>query len=112
MSRRLTLIDSVDRTWKIYIGGKQRRSDSQHCYTVASSTGQILGQAPDCNRKDVRDAVEAANLAQPGWAKAVPFLKSQVVANYEFLLTIVRFYITLLKTCNAVSMNLQKDLCQ
>ncbi|KAH3744161.1 aldehyde dehydrogenase [Pelomyxa schiedti] len=71
--------DHVDRTWKIHIGGKQRRSDSNHYYTVKTPKGAILGQVPDCNRKDIRDAVEAANLAQNSWANSAPFLKSQIM---------------------------------
>lgn len=53
---------TIDRTHKLYIGGKQVRPDSGYSLTIA---GQEVGRG---NRKDVRNAVEAARAAQPGWA--------------------------------------------
>ena len=57
----------VDRTLKNYIGGKQVRPDGGGSYAVRDREGQVLGLAPLSNRKDVRNAVEAA-LKQKGWA--------------------------------------------
>jgi len=53
---------SLDRTHKLYIGGKQARPDSGYSLTI---DGEEFARA---NRKDVRNAVEAARAAQPGWA--------------------------------------------
>ena len=53
-------LPTIDRTAKLYIGGKQARPDSGYSYTVAGSGGGPVGQAGLGNRKDIRNAVEAA----------------------------------------------------
>jgi aldehyde dehydrogenase (NAD+) len=72
----------VDRTPKMYIGGKQVRPDGQYTVAVRSPGGKVIGQVGDGNRKDIRDAVEAAHaahLAKPGWAMRHGFNRSQVL---------------------------------
>jgi aldehyde dehydrogenase (NAD+) len=69
----------IDRTAKLYIGGKQKRPDGEYCYQVTNpTTGAIVGQAPDGSRKDLRDAVEAAHAAAPGWGKRAAHNRAQV----------------------------------
>ena len=50
---------NIDRTRKLYIGGAQKRSDSGYDKQIYSSN-TLVGQVPLGNRKDIRDAVEAA----------------------------------------------------
>ena len=50
---------NIDRTRKLYIGGAQKRSDSGYDKQIYSSN-TLIGQVPLGNRKDIRDAVEAA----------------------------------------------------
>jgi aldehyde dehydrogenase (NAD+) len=72
----------VDRTPKMYIGGKQVRPDGQYTLAVLSAKGDMIGQVGDGNRKDIRDAVEAAHaahLAKPGWAMRHGYNRSQVL---------------------------------
>ncbi len=69
---------SIDRTVKQYIGGKQARPDSGYSFPVYGSAGQLLGEAPIGNRKDIRNAVEAARNAT-GWAKAGAHNRAQVL---------------------------------
>ena len=72
----------VDRTPKMYIGGKQVRPDGAYTMAVLSAEGEIVGQVGDGNRKDLRDAVEAAHaahLAKPGWAMRHGFNRSQIL---------------------------------
>jgi aldehyde dehydrogenase (NAD+) len=71
-------IPAIDRTVKLYIGGKQARPDSGYSMEVRSSDGQLLGEAPLGNRKDIRNAVEAARKAE-GWAKATAHNRAQVL---------------------------------
>lgn len=68
----------IDRTVKLYIGGKQLRPDSGYSIEVRSATGALLGEAPSGNRKDIRNAVEAARKAD-GWGKATAHTRAQVL---------------------------------
>ena len=69
---------AIDRTVKLYIGGKQARPDSGYSMEVRSPDGRLLGEAPLGNRKDIRNAVEAARKAE-GWAKATAHNRAQVL---------------------------------
>ena len=68
----------IDRTVKLYIGGKQVRPDSGYSTEVRGPDGQLLGEAPLGNRKDIRNAVEAAHKAA-GWAKTTAHNRAQVL---------------------------------
>ena len=68
----------VDRTAKLFIGGKQTRPDGGYARQVFDAEGRLIGQAPLANRKDVRNAVEAAQKAE-GWAGASAHNRAQVI---------------------------------
>ena len=69
---------SIDRTIKLFIGGKQTRPDSGYSMEVRSSDGALLGEASLGNRKDIRNAVEAARKAE-SWARATAHNRAQVL---------------------------------
>ncbi len=69
---------ALDRTVKLYIGGKQARPDSGYSTEVLSGDGTLLGEAPLGNRKDIRNAVEAARKAEV-WPKATAHTRAQVL---------------------------------
>jgi aldehyde dehydrogenase (NAD+) len=69
---------SIDRTVKLYIGGKQARPDSGYSIEVRGANGQLLGESPLGNRKDIRNAVEAARKAE-AWSKATAHNRAQVL---------------------------------
>ncbi len=69
---------AIDRTVKLYIGGKQARPDSGYSMEVRAAGGRLLGEAPLGNRKDIRNAVEAARKAS-AWAKATAHNRAQVL---------------------------------
>jgi aldehyde dehydrogenase (NAD+) len=77
-SQPQTSSPAIDHTVKLYIGGKQARPDSGYSMEVRSADGQLLGEAPLGNRKDIRNAVEAAHKAA-GWAKATAHNRAQVL---------------------------------
>ena len=56
---------SIDHTYKMYIGGAQKRPDGNYSRPVLDPKGEVIGQVADGNRKDIRDAVEAAHKAAP-----------------------------------------------
>jgi aldehyde dehydrogenase (NAD+) len=69
----------IDRTVKLYIGGKQTRPDSGYSIGVRSADGRVLGESPLGNRKDIRNAVEAARKAEASWAKTTAHNRAQVL---------------------------------
>ena len=70
--------DTLDRTAKQFIAGKQKRPDSGYSYSVLDPKGRSLGQAGLGNRKDIRDAVEAASKAT-GWSGFAGHNRAQVL---------------------------------
>jgi aldehyde dehydrogenase (NAD+) len=68
----------VDRTAKLYIGGKQARPDSGYSYAVLDPSGYEVGLAGLGNRKDLRNAVEAASKAS-SWGAATAHNRAQVL---------------------------------
>jgi aldehyde dehydrogenase (NAD+) len=68
----------LDHTPKLFIGGKQARPDSGYSSAIYSASGKLLGEVGEGNRKDVRNAVEAANAAS-GWAKATAHSRAQIL---------------------------------
>jgi aldehyde dehydrogenase (NAD+) len=69
---------AIDRTVKLYIGGKQARPDSGYSMEVRGANGELLGEAPLGNRKDIRNAVEAARKAS-SWGKSTAHNRAQVL---------------------------------
>jgi len=68
----------IDRTAKLYIGGKQARPDSGYARPVLAADGKHLGEVGEGNRKDIRNAVEAARAAS-GWGNATAHNRAQVL---------------------------------
>src|SRR6202158_258603 len=68
----------IDRTVKLYIGGKQTRPDSGYSVEVRAADGRLLGESPLGNRKDIRNAAEAARKAD-GWARTTAHNRAQVL---------------------------------
>lgn len=68
----------LDRTTKLYIGGKQARPDGNYNQPILNSDGVEVGQVGDGNRKDIRNAVEAAHKAR-GWADRNPHNRAQIL---------------------------------
>ena len=66
-------IPAIDRTPKMYIGGKQVRPDSGYSRLVEG------GEVGDGNRKDIRDAVEAARAALAGWSSTTGYNRAQIL---------------------------------
>jgi aldehyde dehydrogenase (NAD+) len=69
---------AIDWTVKQYIGGKQARPDSGYSFPVYATDGRLIAEAPLGNRKDIRNAVEAARKAE-GWSKATAHNRAQVL---------------------------------
>jgi aldehyde dehydrogenase (NAD+) len=75
---QVTAANAVDRTAKLYIGGKQARPDSGYSYAVLNPAGKQVGLAGLGNRKDVRNAAEAAARAE-SWGAATAHNRAQIL---------------------------------
>jgi aldehyde dehydrogenase (NAD+) len=73
-----TALPPIDRTPKLYIGGKQVRPDSGYSLAVLDTGGQRVGEVGQGNRKDVRNAVEAAHKASE-WTRVTAHQRAQVL---------------------------------
>ena len=69
---------AIDRTPKNYIGGKQARPDSGYSRSVYNPQGRLIGEVGEGNRKDIRNAVEAANAAAK-WAEQTGHARAQII---------------------------------
>ncbi len=71
-------LPSIDRTPKLFIGGKQARPDSGYSITIYGPDNSPIGEVGEGNRKDIRNAVEAAHAAS-GWASTTGHNKAQIL---------------------------------
>src|SRR3954463_3802274 len=69
----------ITKTPKVYVGGAFIRSESARVFPVNDATGAFFGNIPQCTRKDLRNAVEAAAKAGPGWAKRTAYNRGQII---------------------------------
>ncbi len=70
-------LPAVDRTAKLYIGGRQARPDGGYSLEVLDHTGRAAGEVARGNRKDARNAVEAALATD--WARTTAHLRAQIL---------------------------------
>jgi aldehyde dehydrogenase (NAD+) len=69
----------IDRTPKMYVAGRQARPDSGYSRLVYAGSGDVIGEVGDGNRKDIRNAVEAARAARNGWAASTGYNRAQIL---------------------------------
>ncbi len=71
--------EQIDRTRKLYVGGKQARPDGGYSLVMLDREGEAYAEVPRGNRKDVRNAVEAAGRARARWAAASGHDRAQIL---------------------------------
>ncbi len=69
----------ITKTPKVYVGGAFIRSESARVFPVHAADGTFFANIPQCTRKDLRNAVEAAAKAGPGWAKRTAYNRGQIL---------------------------------
>src|SRR5687768_2749500 len=71
----------ITKTPKVYVGGAFIRSESGRTFPIYEGLGtdKFFANVPQCTRKDVRNAVEAAAKAGPDWAKRTPYNRGQII---------------------------------
>jgi len=71
-------VPPIDRTPKLYIGGKQVRPDSGYSLQITDAAGGHAAEVGRGSRKDIRDAVDAAHAAAK-WARTTAHARAQVL---------------------------------
>src|SRR5258708_28140189 len=69
----------ITKTPKVYVGGAFIRSESGRVFPIQDSEGNFFANIPQCTRKDLRNAVEAAAKAGRGWAKRTAYNRGQIM---------------------------------
>src|SRR5688572_14404592 len=69
----------ITKTPKPYVGGAFIRSESGRTFPIKDGAGNFFANVPQCTRKDLRNAVEAAAKAGPGWAKRTAYNRGQIL---------------------------------
>lgn len=68
---------TIDRTTKMYIGGKQARPDSGYSLSIKNRLGEHIGEVSEGSRKDIRNAVETAHASS--WSGMTGHARAQVL---------------------------------
>lgn len=77
---------SITKTPKCYLGGKFIRSESGRVYPLTNSAGEFFANIPLCSKKDLRNAIEAAAKAGPGWTARSPYNRAQILYRFAEML--------------------------
>jgi len=70
---------NIRKTYKLYINGEFPRTESGRFYPVKTQSGELLANACRGSRKDLRNAVQAARKAQPGWSGKTAYNRGQIL---------------------------------
>ena len=70
---------NVRKTYKLYINGEFPRTESGRYYPILTKGGELLANACRGSRKDLRNAVQAARKAQPGWSGKTAYNRGQIL---------------------------------
>lgn len=107
MSDRIEVL----KTYKTYVGGNFPRTESGRYYKVYDGNDDILANACQCSRKDVRDAVVAARKAVDGWSGRTAYNRGQILYRIaEMLETRKAQFIQELETIGYKSKKAQKEV--
>jgi aldehyde dehydrogenase (NAD+) len=107
----------ITKTPKPYVGGAFIRSESGRTFPIHDRGGNFFAHIPQCTRKDLRNAVEAAARAGPGWAKRTAYNRGQILYRLgemlearrrEMIDTLVRFGCDRNRTTKGVDLSVDR----
>lgn len=70
---------AIQKTYKLYIGGKFPRTESGRYFKLMAKTGDLTANICRGSRKDFRNAVVAARKAFGGWASRTAYNRGQIL---------------------------------
>ena len=69
----------MQKTYKLFIGGKFTRGENGRVIAARDGHGNVLANYSRASRKDFRDVVRAARSAIPGWTNYSPYSRGQIL---------------------------------
>jgi acyl-CoA reductase-like NAD-dependent aldehyde dehydrogenase len=69
----------VQKTYKLFIGGKFVRGENGRVISAQAKNGQLIANFSRASKKDFRDAVLAARSAFGNWSKQSAYLRGQIL---------------------------------
>lgn len=78
MERRSARL-AVQKTYKLFIGGKFVRGENGRVLPARGGKGAVLANFCRASKKDFRDAVVAARAAFPNWSKQSAYVRGQIL---------------------------------
>ncbi len=69
----------IQKTYKLYIGGKFPRTESGRYFAIQDKKGKLIANMCQASRKDFRNAVVVARKAQNAWAGTTAMNKGQIL---------------------------------
>ncbi len=101
----------ITKTPKPYVGGKFIRSESGRTYPLHDKSGAFFANIPQCTRKDLRNAVEAAAKAGSGWAQRSAYNRGQILYRLGEMLEARRTeMVETLKVFGATQSSAEKEI--
>ena len=70
---------AVLKTWKLFIKGSFPRSESGRTLPLHNKHSELIAHLSHASRKDLREAIESARGAFPGWSGSTAYLRSQII---------------------------------
>jgi acyl-CoA reductase-like NAD-dependent aldehyde dehydrogenase len=80
----------VQKTYKLYIGGKFVRGENGRVLSAQGTNGDVLANFCRASKKDFRDAVVAARAAFGNWSKQSAYLRGQILYRIAEMLEMRR----------------------
>ena len=69
----------VQKTYKLFIGGKFVRGENGRVVAAQGSNGEVVANFCRASKKDFREAVVSARAAFPNWSKQSAYLRGQIL---------------------------------
>ena len=69
----------VQKTYKLFIGGKFVRGENGRIVAAQGSNNEVVANFCRASKKDFREAVAAARAAFPNWSKQSAYLRGQIL---------------------------------
>jgi acyl-CoA reductase-like NAD-dependent aldehyde dehydrogenase len=69
----------IQKTYKLYIGGKFPRTESGRYYKLLNAQGDVIANVCRGSKKDIRDAVVAARKGFGEWSKKTAYNRGQIL---------------------------------